>query len=61
MLQEQKNKNAKILIEGEALTAFQNTENAFVDFTKLSYICNDDTATLSLTTDASGNSNEAVL
>ena len=54
-------KNAKILIEGEDLTAFHNAKKAFADFTKLSYICNDNTATLSLTTDASGNSIGAVL
>ena len=58
--QQQKNKNAKILVE-EALTAFQNAKKALVDFTRLSYICNDNTATLSLTTDASGDSIRAVL
>ena len=61
MLQQQQNKNAKIQIEGEALTAFYNAKKALADFTKLYYICNDDTATLSLTTDASGDSIGAVL
>ena len=54
MLQQQKNKNAKIQIEGEALTAFHNAKKALADFTKLSYISNDNTSTLSLTTGASG-------
>ena len=61
MLQQQKNKNAIIQREGEALTAFHNAKKALEDFTKLSYICNNDTATLSLTTDASGDSIGAVL
>ena len=61
MLQQQKHKNAKILIEREALNAFHNAKKALVNFTKLSYICDDDTATLSLTTDASGDSTGAVL
>ena len=60
MLQQQKNKNAKIQIEGEALTAFHIAKKALADFTKLSYICNDNTTTLSLT-DASGDSIGAVL
>ena len=47
------NKNTKILIE-EALTAFHNAKKALADFTKLSYICNDDTVKLSQRTDASG-------
>ena len=54
MQQQRKNKNAKILIEGEYLTTFHNAKKALADFTKLSYICDDDTATLSVTTDASG-------
>ena len=61
MLQQQKNKNTKIQIEGEALTAFHNAKKALADFTKLSYISNDNTSTLSLTTDASGDSIGAVL
>ena len=61
MLQQQKNKNAKIQIEGEALTSFHNAKKALADFTKLSYISNDNTSTLSLTTDASGDSIGAVL
>ena len=61
MLQQQKNKNAKIQIEREALTAFHNAKKALADFTKLSYISNDNTSTLSLTTDASGDSIGAVL
>ena len=61
MLQQQKNKNAKIQIEGEALTAFHNAKKALADFTKLSYISNENTSTLSLTTDASGDSIGAVL
>ena len=61
MLQNQKNKNAKVLIEGEALTAFHNAKKALADFTKLSYICDDDNASLTLTTDASGDSIGAVL
>ena len=60
MLQ-QKNKNSKILWEGVPLTTFHNAKKALADFTKLSYISDDDTATLSLTTDASGDSIEAVL
>ena len=59
--QQRKNKNAKILIEGEALTAYHNAKGALADFTKLSYISDDDSATLSLTTDASGDSIGAVL
>ena len=58
--QQQQNKNAKILIE-EALTAFHNAKKALADFTKLSYVIDDNTATLSLTTDASGDSIGAVL
>ena len=46
MLQ-QKHKNAKILIKGEALTAFQNAKKALADFTKPSFISDDDTATFS--------------
>ena len=61
MLQQQKNKNAKILIKGEALTAFHNAKKALADFIKLSYISDDDTTTLSLTTDASEDSIGAVL
>ena len=61
MLQQQKNKDAKIQIEGEALTAFYNAKKALADFTKLSYISNENTSTLSLTTDASGDSIGAVL
>ena len=61
MLQQQKHKNAKILIEGEALTALHNAKKALADFTKLSYISDGDTATLSLTTDASGDSIGAIL
>ena len=56
-----KNKNAKIQIEGEALTAFHNAKKALADFTKLSYISYDNTSTLSLTTDASGDSIGVVL
>ena len=56
MLQQQKHKTAKILIE-EALTAFHNAKKASADFTKLSHISDDDTGTLSLTTNASGDSN----
>ena len=49
------------MIEGEALTAFHNAKKILADITKLSYISNDDTATLLLTTDASGDSIGAVL
>ena len=58
MMQQQKNKNTKIQIEGEA---FHNAKKALADFTKLSYISNENTSTLSLTTDASGDSIGAVL
>ena len=61
MLQQQKNKNAKIQIKGGALTAFHNAKKALADFTKLSYISNENTSTLSLTTDASRDSIGAVL
>ena len=61
MLQQQKNKNTKIQIKGEALTPFHNAKKTLADFTKLSYISNDNTRTLSLTTDASGDSIGAVL
>ena len=51
----------KILIEGEALTAFHNKKSVLADFTKLSYISDDDSATLSLTTDTSRDLIGAVL
>lgn len=61
LLQKQKKKNAKILIDGEALATFQNAKKALADFTKLSYIGDDANSTLTLTTDASGDSIGAVL
>ena len=61
MLRKQKNRNTKILIEGETVTAFYDAKNSLGDFTKLFYISDDANSTLTLTTDASGDSIGTVL
>lgn len=38
LLQKQKNKNEKITLEGDSLTAFHGTKKALTDLTKRSYI-----------------------
>lgn len=59
LLQQQHQKNSKITLEGESLTAFHRAKDALANFTKLSYITDDDSMII-LTTDASGDSIRAV-
>ena len=54
-------KNKNITLPPDAVEAFNNAKSALADFTKLSYIHNDERNTLSLTTDASGSAVGAVI
>lgn len=54
-------KNKNITLPPDAVEAFNTAKSALADFTKLSYIHNDESNTLSLTTDASGSAVGAVI
>lgn len=45
----------KVILVGETLTIFPDSKMALVKIAKLSYICEDDNLTLTLTTSASSN------
>ena len=60
-LKNQKKKNAKITIQGEALEAFTKAKTALSQFTKLNYLKDDPTTKITLTTDASSNAIGSVI
>lgn len=61
ILHNQKRKNAKIQLQGETLRTFHQAKKALADFTKISYITDDENEVLTLTTDALEDSIGAVL
>lgn len=60
-LRNQGKRNAKITLNGDALTAFNQAKNSLANFSKLTYLQEDDKTHLSLTTDVSSEAIGAVL
>lgn len=61
MLQKSKIRMQKVILVGETLTTLPDSKMGVTNFAKLSYICEDDNLTLTLTTGASSNPIGSVL